>query len=237
MKKTDPLIERFFETLITGDRTMTRLMAKQAEETLGSAERLVTELLWPTHQMIEKLYKGDQLAKLNHHMAVRLLRVVADQAATRLKRQSSNGRTVFACCGASESEELGAQMAVDLLESAGFEVAFAGAGIAADEILARVNDEKPNVLLMFCSAPQDLPDIRTLIDTIREIGASATTQIAVGGGVFNRAEGLAEEIGADLWATSPMDMILNLIDEPERRADISQKTIGRVRRPKVSKAA
>ena len=31
-------------------------------------------------------------------------------------------------------------------------------------------------------------------------------QIVVGGGIFNRAAGLAEEIGADLWATGPDDL-------------------------------
>ena len=226
----EALVERLFETLITGDRQQTRLLVAQAERELGSPSELINELFWPVHELIEKLYRADQLTRLNHHLAVRLLRVMIDQTAAKLKFAPSRGRTVFACCGPSESEELGAQMAVDILEASGFTVFFAGAGIAADEILGRVNEEKPDVLLMFCSAPQDLPEIRGLIDTIREIGAAAKTQVAVGGGVFNRAEGLAEEIGADLWASSPMEMIETLIDEPERRAETEQRTVGRTRR-------
>lgn len=226
----EALVERFFETLITGDRAATRAFIAQAEKTLGSPVDVVTELFWPTHQMIEKLYRADQLTRLNHHMATRLLRVLIDQNASKMEFNYSTGKKIFALCGPSENEELGAQMAVDVLEANGYEVTFGGSGVASDEILGTVNEEKPDVLLMFCSAPQDLPEIRAMIDQLREIGAATTTQIAVGGGVFNRAEGLAEEIGADVWATSPLEMAFTLIEEPERRAAVNQRTVGRNRR-------
>ena len=54
--------------------------------------------------------------------------------------------------------------------------------------------------------------------------------MVVGGGVFNRAEGLAEEIGADMWAKSPMDLAEMLIGQPARRAANDQRTVGRRRR-------
>jgi MerR family transcriptional regulator, light-induced transcriptional regulator len=226
----EALVERFFETLITGDRPAARAFLAQAEKTLGGPVELVTDLFWPTHQMIEKLYKADQLSRLNHHMATRLLRVLIDQNASKMTFNYTAGKKIFALCGPSENEELGAQMAVDVLEANGFEVTFGGSGVASDEILGTVNEEKPDVLLTFCSAPQDLPEIRAMIDQLREIGAADSTQIAVGGGVFNRAEGLAEEIGADVWATSPLEMAFTLIDEPERRAAVNQRTVGRNRR-------
>ena len=54
-------------------------------------------------------------------------------------------------------------------------------------------------------------------------------QIVVGGGIFNRAEGLAEEIGADLWATTPCALITRLEEEPLRRATPEQRTVGQTR--------
>ena len=188
---------------------------------MGGPLNLITDLLWPTHQQIEKLYKQDQLSRMCHHMAVRLLRQIIDQNSAQLTFDYSRQKSILVFCGPSENEELGAQMAVDVLEASGFEVRFGGGGVAADEIMGRVNEDAPSILLMFCSAPQDLPEIRGMIDQLREIGAANGTQIAVGGGVFNRAEGLAEEIGADLWACSPMEMAQTLIEEPEppRRAE------------------
>lgn len=231
----DVLIEKLFETLITGDRRQARLVIAAAERELGSAAAMISELFWPTHLLLERLYRADQLSKFGHHMATRLLRVLVDQNASKLTTKHDRQRSILAFCGASENEELGAQMAVDMLEAAGFTVSFGGADVPSDEILAAVQQQQPAVLMMFCSAASDLPVIRELIDTLREINAAGGTQVAVGGGVFNRAEGLAEEIGADLWATSPMELVEELVLQPERRADTAQRTVGRSKRK--SKAA
>jgi methanogenic corrinoid protein MtbC1 len=225
----EAMIERLFETLISGNRPATRAFVRQAEAALRSPEAVISDLFWPTHEMIQKLYRADQLPCLNHHMAVRLLRVMADQEAAKLTIQPLRGRSVFALCGPSEAEELGAQMAVDLIEAAGFDICFAGGGIANDEVLARVHEESPDVLLMFSSAAQDLPNIRALIDQLHEIGACPNLQIAVGGGVFNRAEGLAEEIGADVYGSTPLEMVDILIHDADERSGLAQRTVGRNR--------
>jgi methanogenic corrinoid protein MtbC1 len=227
---SEQVVERFFETLITGDRPGARKIVQEQRASGVSTEDLISELFWPVYQQIDRLFRTDQLNCLNHHMGVRLLRVLVDQNAAFMKPSGNRGRTIFACCGPQESEELGAQMALDMLEGAGFNVTFGGGGIANDEILAQVAEYKPDVLLMFCSAASDLPNIRALIDTIREIGNAPGMQIAVGGGVFNRAEGLAEEIGADIWATSPMEIVEALVSDPARRALSGQRTVGRTRR-------
>ena len=233
----EALIERLFETLISGNRPAARTFVNQAEKILGSAESVLSDLFWPTHEMIQKLYRADQLPCLNHHMAVRLLRVMADQQALKLQQHQRRNRSIFALCGPSESEELGAQMAVDLIEANGFDVSFAGGGIANDEVLARVHEEHPDVLLMFSSAAQDLPNIRAMIDTLHEIGACPKLQIAVGGGVFNRAEGLADEIGADIYASNPLEMVESLVHDADIRCGIQQRTVGRNRTKQQRKAA
>jgi methanogenic corrinoid protein MtbC1 len=229
------LIEKLFEALIAGDRPGARLVVQEAERTLGSPEALIEDVYWPTYNMIEKLFRQDQLTTLNHHCASRLLRVLVDQTAANLAFNHSRNKRILAFCGQSDADELGAQMAVDLLEAAGFTMTFGGGGIATDEILARVNDEKPDVLLMFCSAARDLPEIRALIDQLHEIGACPKLQFAVGGGVFNRADGLAEEIGADIWADTPLAIVDCLIECADQRADKAQRTVGRTK--KVRKAA
>ncbi len=227
MSDQDILIERLFEALISGDRQEARAIISETQREETPAELLVTDLFWPTYNKIESLFRADQLSTLAHHYATRLLRVLVDQAATRLQQQPSRGRSVIAFCGPNDPDELGAQMAVDLLEADGYEVRFAAGGIAEDEILGHVQTEQPDVLLLFASAPQDLPATRWLIDKLIEIGACEKTQVVVGGGVYNRAEGLAEEIGADLWAETPAEVVQVMEEEPERRMSPDQRTVGR----------
>jgi methanogenic corrinoid protein MtbC1 len=226
---TDALIERLFEALINGDRPATRCVVDDVLDDGHSPEAILTDLYWPTYEMVDRLYRHDQLSTISYNFATRLLRVQCDQMAARLPRSPQNGRTVLAVCGHTEADELAAQIAVDLIEAAGFSIRFAGSGVARDEILAQVHEHKPSVLLLFASAACDLPDIRALIDDIQEIGACRGTQVVVGGGVFNRAEGLAEEIGADLWATDPAELVQAMLKRSAQRATADQRTVGRKR--------
>ena len=230
------IVERLFEKLISGDRTGARAIVQETAEAGVSPEELAHDVYWPAMEMVNSLYRADQLSRLAHHYATRLLRSLVDQAQAKYTQKSARERTILMFSGSSEADELAGQIVADLVEADGYEIWFGGGGVAADEVLAEVGARNPDVLLMFASAPGDAPQIRKLIDTIRGIDAHPGLQIVVGGGVFNRAEGLAEEIGADLWATSPSELLEKLIGEPKRRATPDQRTVGRHRRSSRSAA-
>ncbi|MFI4882969.1 MAG: B12-binding domain-containing protein, partial [Phycisphaerales bacterium JB064] len=215
---TDALRERFFDVLVSGDRVEARQVVLRALETGDSAEELITELYWPTYERVEKLFRNDLLSKLGHHYATRLLRVLADQTAGLIQPAASNGRTIIAVCGPRDSDDLAGQLATDMLVSRGFTVHFGGGGIPNDELLAEIKLRDPSALLLFASGANDLPFIRELIDTIHEEDPDRNMQVAVGGGVFNRADGLAAEIGADLWGEDPLAVVEALIEEWDVRA-------------------
>ena len=165
-------------------------------------------------------------------LIIAFLNVLSERLAEKLPPRIAQGVDRDAAERAAEvvaQEPMAAQMVADLAEADGYEVNFGGGGIAYDELLGAVQEQQPDVLLMFSSCAADAPDIRRLIDTIRAIGACPNTQIAVGGGVFARAEGLAEEIGADLWSHSPAEMIAQMNAQPERRATPEQRTVGQNR--------
>jgi MerR family transcriptional regulator, light-induced transcriptional regulator len=203
----DILVARLLEVLVSGDRPAARRIVQETVDHGVSPQTLLHDLFWPTQETIDKLYRSDQMTQVSYHLATRLLRTLVDQASARLDISPIKGRSVFAVCGTSPGEELAGQIATDLLEAAGCTVAFAGGGIPADEVMAQVHERRPDVLLMFAAAPGDLPVVREIINMIKQIGASNKTKIIVGGGVFNRAEGLAEEIGIDNWGETPSDVV------------------------------
>ncbi|MCA3004064.1 MAG: B12-binding domain-containing protein [bacterium] len=224
------LQERFASALTMGDRPAARTVIAECISANWDGRRLIDDLLWPVSQNIQIQHRADQLSTLSFQFATRLLRVLVDQASARIQFGPSRNRRILAISGPGDADEMTAQMAVDTLEAAGFSVTFAGGGIANDEITAFLHQHRPDILVLFASAPSDLPNIRQLIDSLREIQACPNLQIAVGAGVFNRADGLAEEIGADLWATSPAELAEMLIDEPARRAGTGQRTVGKSKR-------
>ncbi len=231
------VVEHLFHTLITGDRLNARRIIQELLNEEIAPEQIAHEVYWPVLEMINSLFRADQLSTLAHHYGIRLLRSLCDQTQIKYSLQPSRGRKVLMFSGASEADELAGQLVSDLLEADGYEMYFGGGGIAKDEILAETGERNPDVLLMFASGPDDAPNIRQLIDQIRSVGACPHLQIVVGGGIFNRAEGLAEEIGADLWAKDPGELVGKLASDTQRRAPAEQRTVGRHRRVKNSAAA
>ena len=55
------------------------------------------------------------------------------------------------------------------------------------------------------------------------------------GGIYKRAEGLAEEIGADLYAPDASTAVQVANENPAQKATLEQQTVGRTRR--IRKAA
>ncbi|MEM8783725.1 MAG: B12-binding domain-containing protein [Planctomycetota bacterium] len=222
--------EQFYTALISGDRQTARQIMGDLFCQDPPAEKVVEHLLWPVLDAIQKDYRGDRLTNLAYHYATRMLRSITDQMQIRYEQKPRNGQTVLVTCGAEESEELAGQLAADLLEAGGYTVFFTGGGIANDEIVAQLNELQADRLVVFGAIPATVPQTRLLIDRLHDIGACEQTQVIVGGGVFNRAEGLAEEIGADLWALDPLELVEVMDDEPQRRMTPDQRTVGRRRK-------
>lgn len=231
MAEHNGMIERLLESCVRGDRTTARAIMARSEEQTDTIQEIVQHLLWPTYLQLDEQFRADLVGQLEFRVATRLLKSFVHQIALAYDANPPLGRSAFILSGPEESDEIAGQMVADLLEAAGYTVVFAGGGIANDEILERVQTAAPDAIVIFASAAPDLPRIRTLVDTINSIGAIQHTQIVLGGGVFARASGLAEEVGADLWADDPFELVENMLDEPERKMDPSQRTVGTVANP------
>jgi methanogenic corrinoid protein MtbC1 len=231
------LIERFFTAAISGDRAAARQIMDEVFTADVPAERVASHLLWPTLHQVQTARRSDQLTQLAYNFATRLLRSTADQLQMRYESHARRDQTVLVVSGAEESEELTGQLAADLLEADGYTVYYAGGGVANDEVVEQIAQLRVDKLVVFGSIPATVPETRLLIDRLHEIGACPTVQIIVGGGVFNRAEGLAEEIGADLWASDPIELVHTIAENTQRRMSPEQRTVGRKRRPSKKRAA
>lgn len=193
----EPFLTRYMQPLLAGRRAECFQLVAGALESGMSPTHIVREVIWPALAQIDRLYEDDRINVAVEHMAVRINRTVADQIQTRLKKSPPNGKRIIITCADGESEELGAQMVADLFQSDGWEVYFLGGGIPADEVLGMVGKLCPYILLVFGTRPQGVPGVRQMVVMIREIGVGQTMNIIVSGGIYNRADGLWQEVGAD----------------------------------------
>jgi len=223
------ITQRYLDNLLDGDRNACRGVLGEALQTGMPANTVYTDLFWPVMQEIETRYRENQIDQITQNMATRVNRTLVDQLQSKLPRRDLRGWKMILVCANDEPEELGAQMCADLFESDGWEVKFLGGGVPNDEVLQLIGNERPHMLFIYGTKPSGCPDVRKLIDMSREIDSCPGMQILVSGGVFNRAEGLWEEIGADMFAATAKEALDIALSE--------QKSIRepRQRRRKVTK--
>jgi len=226
------LFTQYLEHLFAGKRCEAREMMLAAQDRGIPSCKLLKHIIWPAMEQVEKLYRTNHITRVVEHMATRINRMIADQLQGYLAREPKTGQRMIVTCGDGEIEELGAQITADLFEARGWSVWFLGSGVPNDEVLTLVGKLKPDVLCIYGTKPDGVPNVKRLIQLVREIGVCDDMQILVTGGVFNRADGLSDEIKADLYAATVSDAIQVVEDHPVRipRADVPEPGRRRKRR-------
>lgn len=238
------IFKQYLEHLFAGNRWQARDVVLSAQDRGIPASKLLKTIVWPSMEQVDKLYRNHHINTLVEHMASRINRMVADQLQNYLLHQPKNGKRMIVTCGQAEGDELAAQITADLFEAEGWTVYFLGAGVPNDEILQMIGNAKPDVLTICGAEPGDVPNLRHLIELIRDVGSCENLQVLTLGGVFSRAEGLSEEIRADLNADgvtealkvvneNPVRVALPDAPQPGRRRK-RKRTAGRPSKPKTA---
>ena len=201
------ILEQYLDTLLKGERKQCRSVIEKALQTGTPANSVYVDIVWPIMVEIEKLLRAGRISSVEEHLATRINRTIVDQLQNKLPRRPSKNKKIVVCCAPDELQELGAQMMADLFESDGWEVRFLGGGLTNDDILAFINECAPDILLIYGTTPKQAPNVRRLIDTIKDVNAWPNMRIMVSGGLFNRAEGLWQEMEADLFAATAIEAI------------------------------
>jgi methanogenic corrinoid protein MtbC1 len=203
----EPLLTRYMQPLLAGRRAECFDLICAAVNNGHHAEELALEVVWPAMVQVERLFRDDRIDIAIDNMASRIGRTVTDQLQAHLPKNRSNGKRIVISCAEDEREQIGGQMLADLLQSHGWDVYLVGASVPGDELLKLVGQLHPQVLMIYGTRPSDVPGARHVIELIREIGVCPTMNIVVSGGVFNRVDGLWQEVGADVFVGHPRDLV------------------------------
>jgi len=204
---SEPLLTRYLQPLLAGRRAECFNLVNEALEQEMRPEKIAFDVVWPAMVQVERLFRDDRIDIVIDNMSSRINRTITDQLQARLPKRKSIGKRILVSCADDEREEIGGQMLADLFQSNGWDVYLVGAGIPDDELLKLVGQLRPDVLMIYGTQPTEVPGVRRFIELIREIGVCATMNIIASGGVFNRVDGLWQEVGADVFVEQPRDVI------------------------------
>ena len=225
----EDVLARYLQPLLRGDKRACQAIIEETLQSGVPTNSVYVNITWPIMVEVDRLLRADKITPAQEHLATRINRTIVDQLQNKLPRKPRKNKRIVICCATGDLQELGAQMMADLFESDGWEIRFLGGGLTNDDIFAFVNEYAPNVLLIYGTTPKQAPAIRSLIDAIKAVNAWPHMRIMLSGGVFNRADGLWEEIGADLFAATALEAV-QLASNESQTPPYERRTIKRRRK-------
>jgi len=201
------VLERYLNSLLDGSRIECRSIIEEVLQTGTPANKVYMGIIWPIMVEVDRLYRHGQIDSAQEALASRINRTIVNQLQNKLPRKSGKARKIVVCTANNEKAELGGQMISDLFESDGWDTRFLGGTVCCDDVMTFIHSFHPEILVIYGVDGKDAPSVRQLIDTVRQVNAFPDMRIMLSGGVFSRAEGLWEEIGADLYAENATEAI------------------------------
>ncbi|HDR15315.1 MAG TPA: cobalamin-binding protein [Desulfobacteraceae bacterium] len=108
--------------------------------------------------------------------------------------KESKGKIIM-CTVKGDIHDIGKNLVVMMLQGAGFDVIDLGVDLSAERVVEEVKKARPNVLGMSALLTTTMPEIKTVIELLKDQGIRDSIKIMVGGAPVNQE--WADKIGAD----------------------------------------
>jgi len=187
------------ETLISGDgEQLEQLVRKALDEGVAANEILQNSLISGMDIVGERMESGDMfipevlMAAQAMSGAVEILKpLLADG-------ESTSAGTVVIGTVKGDLHDIGKNLVVMMMESAGFNVIDLGVDVEPEKFVEAIKQNKPKIVGLSALLTTTMPMMKKSIDAIKESGLRDSVRILVGGAPVNKT--FADEIGADGYA-------------------------------------
>ena len=211
------LTSRYLAAILAGDRHAALRVVIDDGLTRGiPIPDVYLQVLQPAQAELGRLWQENRITVAQEHLGTAITQLVIAQLYPHLPRRVANGKVVLFGCVAGELHDVGARIAADFFEIAGYDVRFLGANVPTESLIAMVGQLQPDVLAMSVSLPAHLPTLRDLVEQVRALAAPQPV-VVVGGTVVRWLPNLASQMEHELVGAD----IAELIDAVNRHLGVA----------------
>ena len=200
------LQQRYLAAQLAGDRREAlRLLVDEGLLRGIPLQDIHLKIIQPAQYEIGRLWQENRISVAQEHLATAISQLALSHLYRHLPRDPFNGKVVMLSCVEGELHEVGARMASDFLEMAGFDVRFLGANVPTHHLVRMVREQTPDLLALSVSMTYHLPALRTALEQVRAV--APRLHIAVGGLAFTWVPGLERELGVSFHGKDARELV------------------------------
>ena len=204
--------DAYLAALLARDQRGARAVVAEALADGASPEDLYLQVFQPALQEVGHRWALGDLSVADEHLATAVTHQLLDEVSPRMRTVPWGGRLAVVSSTPDELHALGVRMVADFLEADGWEVLQLGAATPADDLVALVEREAPDMVALSTTTPRSLPGIA---DVLQQLRRAHPRPLIVVGGQFWTAEAArtALELGADIVERDPRTLVAILRDK------------------------
>jgi methanogenic corrinoid protein MtbC1 len=168
---------------------------------------LYLDVVQPALNEMGRLCTADRVSVAHVMLAAEIAKLALAQLRLHLPCQPSNGMTTVVACVEGDTHDIGAYMVADFLEMAGFEVRFLGPSVPTRMLVSLIEEQPPGLLALSVTGEDHLEQVRRVVRGVRRAGKGCV-KIAVGGQLLASRPELRRELGVDLAASTPEELVM-----------------------------
>jgi methanogenic corrinoid protein MtbC1 len=175
---------------------------------------LLTDLVLAAQLRVGELWSGNEWSVAHEHAATAVSEAVVRRLGDDLP-DPATGPLYLVACVEREWHSLPALVVATGLKAAGMRTLYLGASASRDELVGRILDTGPRLVMLSASLTSSLPRVRRQIEAVRGTG----TPVLVGGGAFDSGGVRARLLGATAYAADVAAAMAQLDTLPRHVAE------------------
>ena len=184
---TEALYQKYLALLLDGNRRACAKIVQQLLEEDIDIKTLYADLFQKSMYEVGRLWEFNRISVAKEHLVTAitegLLNLVYPRLFEKASGDSRNEKKVVISCAANEFHQVGGKMVADIFELNGWDSQFLGANTPLDQMLAHIQEEKPDLVGLSVSVYFNMPALKSGLEAIR--GNFLHLDVMVGGQAFN----------------------------------------------------
>jgi MerR family transcriptional regulator, light-induced transcriptional regulator len=185
----------YLEALLAGDRDAAAEVVDDAIDAGVALPEVYEHVFRAAQHEVGRMWQANRISVAIEHYATGATEAIMLKRCAGESSKTAGARRFLGGCVEGEQHDLAIRMVCDVLQSDGWEVSFLGASTPESALLEAVGRLRPAVVGLSTSSFFHIDQTRRAIKSIHD--RYPDVKIVVGGGPFDRIDGLAEKVGAD----------------------------------------
>lgn len=161
------LTKQFFDAQLAGVRRDAIAVVERARVDGMSVPRIDMSIIREAQRAVGELWATERITVAQEHMCTEIASLALSWLYPHLPRAPQNGKKVLVACVEGELHVLGARIASDFFEMAGFDVRYLGANVPTTSLVEMVRAEQPDLVALSITVADHAPALEDAIGRLR----------------------------------------------------------------------